>query len=233
MRLVASGTLFRLPPTRECRRRANVGSETLVFALPLRGASPFYWVPWCFRVRFGRLLQLRWGRQCVAGATLILTTTSKTVAAWSLVPALALLFGRGISFHCRFDVLQDSQVEEQTGIFSLGRTRSSLAVLREVTSLLQRQERQITPRVCHCRRGPRSRLAQWQEKRITNCHRGANFLRQLTSWRSMWRRLNSNIRSLCQSHIKAHELIMIHHCAHVKNDEEEDTTRDSGATTAH
>ena len=76
----------------------------------------------------------------------------------------------------------------------------------------------------------RSRLVQWQEK--DNCHRGANFLRQLKSWRSMWRSLNSNIRSLCRNHMKVHELISIHHCAHVKDDEEEERTRGSRATIA-
>ena len=44
VRHVASGRLFRWPPTRECRRRPYVGSETSVFAPPLRGASPFCWV---------------------------------------------------------------------------------------------------------------------------------------------------------------------------------------------
>ena len=41
VRHVASGRLFRWPPTRECRRRPHVGSETSVFAPPLRGTSPF------------------------------------------------------------------------------------------------------------------------------------------------------------------------------------------------
>ena len=135
VRHVASGTLFRLPPTPECRRRPYVGLETSLRAPPLCGPSPFFWVPWCFRVCFGRLLLLRWRPQCVAGAP-----------AWSLVLALALTFVMASTvFHCRSDALQDSQVEEH-GHFSLGRTRSSLAVLREVTSLLQRQERQMTPR---------------------------------------------------------------------------------------
>ena len=40
----------------------------------------------------------------------------------------------------------------------------------------------------------------------------------------MWRSLNSNIRSLCQSHIKVNEVINRHYCAHVKDDQEEDTT---------
>ena len=41
VRHVASGTLFRSLPTRKCRRRAYFSSETSVFALSLRGASPF------------------------------------------------------------------------------------------------------------------------------------------------------------------------------------------------
>ena len=41
VRYVACGTLFRLLPTPECRRRPHVGSETSVFAPPLRCDSPF------------------------------------------------------------------------------------------------------------------------------------------------------------------------------------------------
>ena len=41
VRHVAFGTLFRSLPTCKCRRRAYFGSETSVFALSLRGASPF------------------------------------------------------------------------------------------------------------------------------------------------------------------------------------------------
>ena len=70
----------------------------------------------------------------------------KTVAAWSLVLALALTFVMASTvfivalMRCRI------RKWKNTGIFSHGRTRSSLAVWQEVTTLLQRQERQITPR---------------------------------------------------------------------------------------
>ena len=89
VRHVASGTLFRLPPTPECRCRPYVGLETSLLAPPLCGPSPFFWVPWCFRVRFRRLLLLRWRPQCVAGAP-----------AWSLVLALPLL----LSWHQQFSL---------------------------------------------------------------------------------------------------------------------------------
>ena len=122
VRCVACGTLFRLLPT------PSVGVVPMLAQRPrcLRrrfvALRPFCWVPWCFLLRFGRLLHLLWRRQCA-----------------SLLHVIN-------SFHCRFDALQDSQVEEHTGIFSHIRTRSSLAVLREVTTLLWRQERKITPR---------------------------------------------------------------------------------------
>ena len=146
-----SGTLFvrcdlwHLARFSACHQHPSVGvgSETSVFARPLRGASPFRWVP-C--VRFGRLLQLRWRRQCVAGATMIFTTTLKTVAAWSLVLALSLTFAMASTVFIVAQMRCRIRKWKNTGLFSHGRTRSSLAVWQEFTTLLQRQERQITPR---------------------------------------------------------------------------------------
>ena len=132
--LVDSGTLFvwcdvwHVARFSACYQHPSVGVVLTLAQRPrcLRrrfvALRPFCWVPWCFLLRFGRLLHLLWRRQCA-----------------SLLHVIN-------SFHCRFDALQDSQVEEHTGIFSHIRTRSSLAVLREVTTLLRRQERKITPR---------------------------------------------------------------------------------------
>ena len=132
VRHVASGTLFRSPPTRDCRRRAFVGSET----------SPFSWLPWRFRVRFGRLLELCRRRQSVVGATVVFITTLKTVAVRILFLALALTVGMSSTvFSVALMCCNDSQVEERTGRFSLSSTSSSLAMLQGATTLLQKQER--------------------------------------------------------------------------------------------
>ena len=130
----------------------------------------------------------------------------KTVAAWSLVLALALTFSMASTVFIVVLMRRRIRKCKNTGTFHLAGPGALL---------LHRQERQITPRCVSAGEGPDQDLYSGKKK-ITNCHRGET----------------SNIRSLCHSHIKVHELIMIHYCAHVKNDEEEDMTRYRRAITA-
>ena len=159
--LVESGTLFRSLPTRGWRRRANVGPETSVFALPLCGASPFCWVPWRFRVLFAleatkcgscdrdlhHHVENRCGLEsCSCAGPHFWRVTNRCPSSLRCVAG----FAGGRTHGCIF--IQQHQ---------------------EVTTLPQRQDCQTTPRYVSVGGGRDQDLCSGSTQ--GNCHRGASF----------------------------------------------------------